>query len=538
MIKLIYIPVFLVFIPIVFSMIIFMIRSRFVTLLAFVAQLAITILAIMYFSEFRFNYMDTMFTFGGWNPEVGIGFLNDEISMAFVFLTVFIWWMVLIYTFFFNQQHRNFLFFIMFLEGVFLGLIQTNDLFNLFVFIELITVLVTILVAYEKAGNSIRAALYYLLINSTGTLLFLLGIILIYYTFGNINISIIKGMMSDPALSDNITVRLAFVFIFTSISVKSALFPVFTWLPRAHAVAKSGISALLSGLVVKGGLYVMIRVTLMFSPAGYDISSILLIVGLSTALVGVIFAMSQQDIKQILAYHTISQIGIIVVGLSFIYGKGFTGGTLHIVNHALFKILLFMSAGVIARIYGTKKVKNIRGVFKTMPLVSILMIVGMLSITGAPLFNGFISKSLIKYDLEGVSYWLLQLVNIGTATSFVKLSQIFFGPKVELTKKPYIKEVLPMTVLALACIAFGVLYKPLVELFLNVDISTVKNISLAYVIEYIIFLGIGYLIYTFFIKKFHHIVDRIRNVLISFETANILFLTYLCILIVFVVLLP
>jgi len=214
----IYIPIYLVFIPIITSMLIFLFRRKPVIYLAFIAQFAITILAVLYFIEFQDDFTKTIFTFGGWNPMIGIGFLNDSISMVFIFLSLILWWAVLIYTFNYKDEHRNFLFFLLFLEGVFLGLVQTNDLFNMFVFIELTTILVAILVAYEKAGNSFRAAIYYLLINTAGILAFLLGIILIYYTFGNINIKLVSNMMSNQAISNTLTVRFAFVLILTSIA--------------------------------------------------------------------------------------------------------------------------------------------------------------------------------------------------------------------------------------------------------------------------------------------------------------------------------
>jgi multicomponent Na+:H+ antiporter subunit D len=259
---------------------------------------------------------------------------------------------------------------------------------------------------------------------------------------------------------------------------------------------------------------------------------------MSTAIFGVLFAMSQTDIKQILAFHTVSQIGIIVIGISFLSGKGFTGGVLHLVNHALFKSLLFLGAGVIVRIYKTKKIHDIRGVFKTMPLISILMIVGMLSITGAPLFNGFISKSMIKYDLSEPLYWLLQVVNLGTATSFVKLSQIFFGPGLSTHKPVLLKETIPMAFLALSCLSLGLFHVPFVNLFLQQDVSYFKSISFRYVIEYVILLSLGYLVFRFVIHKYHTTVKKIREFVVSFETANILFLSFLSILIVLFIVWP
>jgi len=215
-----------------------------------------------------------------------------------------------------------------------MGLLQTNDLFNLFVFLELTTVLVTILIAYKKSGPSFRAAIYYLLINTLGAMFFLIGVIFLYYAYGTINIQIILANIAEH--SDTNVVKLAFVFMVGGISVKAALFPVFTWLPRAHGVAQSTISALLSGLIVKAALYIFIRINnQMFLLANYQMFEVFFWIGAVTALVGVTFALSQKDLKQILAYHTISQVGIMMMGLSSIFSMSQLGGLLHIVNHAL-----------------------------------------------------------------------------------------------------------------------------------------------------------------------------------------------------------
>lgn len=534
----VYVPMWLVFIPILTAMLIFLFQYKKIVYLAFVAQAAITVLAVWYTIHFHDDFSQTAFVFGGWDSLIGIGFLNDAISISFLLLAIFLWWMVLIYTHDARKDNRQFLFFLLFLEGVFLALLQTNDLFNLFVFIELTTILVTILVAYEKGGESFRAAIYYLLVNTAGVLAFLMGIILLYYTFGNINITAIQQAIQAGDLDQTMTVRFAFVLLLAGIAVKSALFPLFTWLPRAHAVAKSGVSALLSGIVVKGGVYLFIRISLMFEGADYDTSAFFFIVGTATALVGVVFAMTQKDIKQILAYHTVSQIGIMMMGLSAMTGYAFYGGLLHVFNHALFKSLLFLGAGVIASVYKTKYVTHIRGVFKTMPVFSVLMIVGMLSITGAPLFNGFISKSVIKYDLNTTQYWLLQLVNLGTATSFVKMSQIFFGEKTVSYPIQRLREYVPMALLALACLVMGLFHVPIASWMLDKDLSYFSSISIRYVLEYALMLGGGYLVYRYALKKDAPVVRAIRSYTISFETANVLFLSYFALLIVFFVLWP
>lgn len=531
----IFIPVYLVIVPILAAILIYLFKPKNMKYVAFIAQLLITVLAILYYNEFSGNFEASMFVFGGWDERIGISLSNDPISMSFVFLTLFSWWMVMIYLFEKGKMNHTFLFFFMFLEGVFFGLLQTNDLFNMFVFLELTTILVTILIAFKKAGDSFRAALYYILLNTAGVLAFLIGVIFIYNVFGTINIRVVAELM--PLYSDEVIVKFAYVLLMSGIAVKSALFPVFTWLPKAHGVAQSAISALLSGLIVKGGLYLFIRVNEMYAGANYNSETFFFVVGALTALVGVMFALSQKDMKQVLAYHTVSQIGIMMMGLSSSESQVFYGGLLHIFNHALFKSLLFLGAGIIIKVYRTKKLSEIRGVARTMPWVSVFMIIGMLSITGAPLFNGFISKSIIKYGIgdSGIKYWILFIVNIGTATSFVKMSQIFFGPKS--LSYPMQKKTQNFALMAFGfmCVILGNFYIPINQGFFGIDLSYIHIFEFAKFFDYLLTLSIAFVFYKFFISKDYRPVPDIRNFKMSFETANILFLGMLAVMTIYFV---
>ncbi len=532
-----FVPVYIIFIPIFTALVIYLFKNRYINYLALIAQAAITILLVLYHYAYTGNYENTLFYFGDWHTA-GISLVNDEISEAFLFLSVFSWWMVLLYTFEKGKTDHHFLFFLMFLQGVFLGLLQSNDLFNLFVFLELTTIIVTILIAYKKTGDSFRAGIYYLLINTSGVLMFLIGIILLYNTFGTINIQYISTAIH--VYGEETAVLFAYVLMMGGIAVKSAFFPVFTWLPKAHGVSASAISALLSGLVVKGGLYLFIRMNEMFAGANINYTEFFYWVGALTAVVGVMFALSQKDMKQVLAYHTISQIGIVMMGLSSLHDSAmFYGGLLHIFNHALFKSLLFLGAGIIIKAYKSKKVGEIRGVMRTMPFVSVFMIVGMLSITGAPFFNGFISKSIIKYGIidSGIKYWILFVVNIGTATSFIKLSQIFFGKKTMTIRLKAVPQRVTMMTLAFACVVLGNFYIQIGEGFFGLPLQQITVTEWAAFFDYALALSIGLLFYKLVIEPDYKPVRYIRNFKMSFETANYLFVVFLVVMSVYFIVL-
>jgi multicomponent Na+:H+ antiporter subunit D len=523
-----FIPIYLIFIPIVAAMIIYLFNNKYVNYIIFVAQTIMTFLAVIYYKVYDGLVVDKMIVLGGWDKRVGIALKSDSLSMSFIFLSIFIWWIVIIYCWDKRKTDFKFLFFLMFLQGTFLGLLQTNDLFNLFIFIEITTIISTILIIYKKDGYSVRAGFYYLLLNSTGMIFYLLGLILIYNISGTLNMEATSHKIS--LLTDTYPVKMAYIFIMSAIGVKSAFFPVYNWLPKAHGAAPSSISALLSGLLVKSGVYAFIRLNQMFKMESFY--HFFFFLGFFTAISGIIFALSQKDIKQILAFHTISQIGIILMGISSIDEKTYVGGLMHIFNHAMFKSLLFMGAGIIINTYGIRRITDIRGVFKKLPYTSIFMIIGMLSITGAPLFNGFVSKTVIKYGVKGsnIKSTMLFIINLGTSISFIKLSQIFFGSS-RIKRSRNTNGNLAMFLLAVMCIMLGNYFIPITKGFFGVDLSYVKVMDIGNWINYIMTLGIGYIVYKKIIAKDYSIIKKIRHINISFGTTNFLLVMFIFIMI-------
>lgn len=524
-----FIPIYLIFIPIISSMIIYLIHKKKANFLVFFVQSIMTILAIGYY--YFNNGMENSHTLliGSWDKTIGIALKNDQLSMSFIFLSIFIWWIVLIYCWDKRGEDSKFLFFLVFLEGIFLGLLQTNDLFNLFVFIEVTTIISTILILYKKDGYSVRSGLYYLLFNSIGMLFYLIGLILVYNVTGTLNMDIISERIL--LATETRLYTLGYIFMMAAIGVKSAFFPVYNWLPKAHSAAPSSISALLSGLLVKSGLYAFIRLNDMFQITSFN--KFFFILGFFTAISGIIFALSQKDIKQILAFHTISQIGIMIMGLNSGEGTTYIGGLMHIFNHAMFKSLLFMGAGVIINTYGIRRITDIRGVFKRLPITSIFMIIGMLSITGAPLFNGFVSKTIIKYGVKSssIEVIMLYIINLGTSISFIKLSQIFFG-KYRGKRKKNINTGFSMFLLSFMCIVLGNYFIPITRGFFGIDISYVEAFKIDNWINYGVTLAGGYIIYKKIVEKDYEIIKKIRHTNISFGTTN-----YLLIMFVFIMLL-
>lgn len=527
-----YIPIILIFIPIIFSLIIYVFHNNFSNYLALLSQFITTIITLIYYTFIR-THPTHIVVIGGWNKYAGISLKNDWLSVSFIFLALTIWWIILIYSFNKSSKDSDFIFFILFLEGLFLGLIQSNDLFNIFIFIEIITITSSILISYKKEGISFRTSLYYLLFNSVGMMFFLLGILLLYMITGTLNMDIIK--INIAKFKDTYAIKLAFIFMVSAVGVKSAFFPVFNWLPKAHSIAPTSVSALLSSILVKSGLYIFIRINDMFSIN--ILNNFLFLLGFVTALSGSIFALSQKDIKQILSFSTISQIGIILIGLSGSSGNLFYGGLLHLFNHAIFKCLLFIAAGTIVNTYGTKNIDEIKGVFKRLPTVSTFMIIGILSITGAPLFNGFISKNIIMYSLNPLEKFIFNIINLGTIAYFIKLSKIFFNtPKSNNKISDKININLSLLILSILCITFGILSKVIFFKVWNIEIYNIEMFNLEKFIVYFITILIGIYINRKLISKDCTLLIKVQSIDISFQTANIMLITFISTMIFLVLL--
>lgn len=416
----------MIFSPIIIGILIYAVDNVFFSRSVFLLQAGMTMMTgVLIKGFFDAGMVSWSVVAGNWASQIGVEFVVDRISVLFVLMTVIAFWYVYLYVWWSRKGDHKFLFFLSMLQGALVALFLANDLFTMFVLIEFITITCSILITYKKDGTSVKAGLYYLLYNSIAMLLFLLGLIFVYMQAGTLNITLIESGIGYHVSA--MSYRWGIVLIVSAFCLKSAVFPVFSWLPLAHSAAPASVSALLSGLVVKTGLFILLRLGLVVFIPG--VTQLLLILGLISGIFGAFMAFAQSDIKKVLAYHTISQVGLIIVGLSTGERVGEIGALLHVFNHFLFKSLLFLCAGTLITWTGHRGIAEIRGVIRKCPLLGWAMLTGILAITGAPFFNGSISKDLIYQSASGaVVQSLLVLINIGTILSFTKVAAILIGP--------------------------------------------------------------------------------------------------------------
>ena len=426
----------------------------------------------------------------------------DRFAAVMILLTAFLFLMLTLYEA--NRQSANKVFYMLFLllEGLLCGLFLLDDLFSIFVLIEVSTIVVALLIMFKRDSRSMYDGLIYLLINIFSASFFLFGLAMLYKQTGTFSMTLLRDMLCD--VTDARPLYLPYAMILTSVCLKAALMPLFSWLPKAHGTPSSPsvVSAVLSGLYVKTGIYLFLRCQGAFSCI--DTSTFFGIAGIITAVVGFTFAIAQSDIKLILSYHTVSQLGLIMVAINMGDTLAMWGGTYHIVNHAIFKSMLFLGAGEIISQYGTRSIYQITGVFRRMPVISSAMIAAILGITGAPLFNGSISKYLIAHGAhDTVTNVLLIVINLGTIVSFIKFSGIFFGdsgPRVRVS----LNRRIACIVLGAICFVFGILGGPIITFLFGVD----AHIDMAGYIEK----GLVYMLSVFGAWLIYHFLVRDRAI--------------------------
>ncbi len=271
------------------------------------------------------------------------------------------------------------------------GVVLTGDVFNLFVFFEILCIASYALVAYTGTKGGIESAVKYLLQGSLGSSLLLIGIGLLYGQYGTLNMADLARHISAES---HISVFVPLVLMIAGLGVEAALFPLNAWLPDAHSSAPSSISAILSGIAIEVGLYAVLR--LLFTVfAVSNIFLFLAFLGIATLLIGEMCAFSQNNLKRMLAYSSIGQIGLIVFAMAMATNYSVSGGLFQMVSHTLGKGLLFLAAGYMIYRTGSMEIDAFEGMGARMPLTSLAFTIGAFSLVGLPPFIGFPSKFLI-----------------------------------------------------------------------------------------------------------------------------------------------
>lgn len=389
-----------------------------------------------------------------YSPLLNFGFYIDKLSAFFIFVISITVFAVSIYSAgyvreYFKKKSIGYLGFLYntFLLSMILVVSANNAVMFLIVW-EIMSMLSYFLVIYEHEKAEVRkAGLIYIIMTHIGTGFIIVSFLIFARASGSFNFETfpLAGSQLSPLLKD-----MAFLFALIGFGTKAGIVPLHIWLPYAHPAAPSNVSALMSGVMIKTAIYMFIRVFFDFLGATELWWGILLLIIASvSALVGVMYALMEHDMKRLLAYHSVENIGIILIGVSLalifmssgqpeLAAFGLIAGLYHLINHAIFKSLLFMGAGSLIYSTHTKNIEDYGGLIKKMPWTSLFFLIGAISISALPPFNGFVSE------------WLTfqaQLLSINLTENITKIAVLFSGAGLALT-----------SALAAACFvkAFGI----------------------------------------------------------------------------------
>jgi multicomponent Na+:H+ antiporter subunit D len=294
-----------------------------------------------------------------------------------------------------------------------LGIVVTGDAFNLFVFLEISSLSSYVLISLGSTRRALTAAYQYLVMGTIGATFILIGIGLLYMMTGTLNMMDLSQRL--PEVADTRTIRVAFAFVTVGVSIKLALFPLHLWLPNAYTFAPSVVSAFFAATATKVGIYVLLRFFFTvfgsrFSFAAMHVGEILMLLAVAAILVASLVAIFQDNIKRMLAYSSVAQIGYIILGISLASSAGVAAGMLHLFNHALIKCALFLAMGCIFLRLGSVELKDMHGLARQMPWTMAAFVVSGLSLVGLPLTAGFISKWYLVSAVLADGYWPLAVL--------------------------------------------------------------------------------------------------------------------------------
>jgi len=432
---------------------------------------------------------DMTYWMGGWDGTtkgiVGISLYCDGLTRLMLVTINLVSLMAAVFSIQYMRRYtsKGFYFCLFFLMVAGMnGVALAGDMFNFYVFLEVAAIASYALVAFGVESEELEASFKYLILGGLASTFVLFGIGILYNLTGTLNMAGIRGAMGG--LAGNTALHVAAGFFIMGLGLKAAMVPFHAWLPDAHPSAPAPISAMLSGVLIKAlGVYALARVFFSVLGPTTQYAAVLMTLGAISMLVGVLLAVGQWDFKRLLAYHSVSQMGYVVMALGIggavlarggsktVAGLAIFGGLFHLFNHAAFKSLLFLCSGATEYATGTRQLKELGGLAHRMPVTSGCCRVASLSIAGVPPFNGFWSKLIIIVAAVQAGYYglgtLAALVAFLTLVSFIKVQRYVIGGELP-ERHAAVREVpasmcAPMVVLAVVCLTAGLLVPYLME---------------------------------------------------------------------------
>jgi len=414
------------------------------------------------------------YAIGGWAPPWGIEYRVDVLN-AFVLLLISGVGAVIMpfarrsidFELPESKEAWFYCMYLLCLAGL-LGVTVTGDAFNAFVFLEVSSLATYALIALGPDRRALVGAFQYLLLGTIGATLYVIGVGFLYLLTGSLNLVDIAARLADLPDGQWKTVMVSLAFVTVGVSLKLALFPLHAWLPNAYAYAPSWVTAFLAATATKVAIYLLVRFYFSVYGVAFDwralpVGEAFIVLSVAAMFIASAIAVFEPDLKRMLAYSSLAQIGYITLGIGLANQAGLTGGLVHIVNHALMKGALFLALGAIFFRVGTVQLADLAGIGRKMPLTMVAFSIAAFGLVGTPGTSGFISKWYLAVAALDAGRW--PLVFLILASSLITL--IYIGrvlevawfrpptPAIAHAADPPLSMLLPLLVLAAATIYFG-----------------------------------------------------------------------------------
>jgi len=422
---------------------------------------------------------------GRWSIPLGINLVLDGLSSLLLLAISVVSAAAMLFSARYMEQYTaksKYLSLFMLMVTAMNGAVLSGDIFNLFVFLEIASLTSYALVGFGCGDEELEASFKYMVLGEVASLFVLFAIALVYANTGALNMAYISKAIQTNGLNASLAFALGMFIV--GFGLKAALVPFHAWLPDAHSSAPAPISAMLSGIFIKTlGIYALARVLFNIFGITVTLGWILIVLGILSMVVGAFLALGQGDLKRLLAYSSISQIGYVTLGIGLgglIIAKGanpawaslaILGGLFHLVNHATYKSLLFLTSGSIEMSTGTRQLKQMGGLAERLPVTRMACTVASASIAGVPPFAGFWSKLIMVIAaVQSHFYWIAAIiifVSLCTLIMYLKVQRyVFLGELPENLRQ--VKEnkgsmVVAMLFLACLCVLMGLLLIPVLR---------------------------------------------------------------------------